>query len=116
MHQGKAAIGVLAAAGLVACWFIAATAWDGWEGRPPLAKVSLELALFGLVSAVVLAVAFSAPRAMAIPAALILLVFGWFGTWAYGFLWVPGFAALLACAFRRPAGHQPSDALLVAKV
>ncbi|MEK6975524.1 MAG: hypothetical protein AABY18_04185 [Candidatus Thermoplasmatota archaeon] len=39
----------------------------------------------------------------AVPLCLALLVYGWFGTWAYGFLWVPGAAALVACCFRRPA-------------
>lgn len=99
MHPGKAAVCLLAAAGLFACWLVAVYAW---EGHPPLARVALELALYGLASSVVLTIAFNAPRLGAVPLAIILLGFGWLGTWAYGFLWVPGFAALLACIFRRP--------------
>lgn len=99
MHPAKTALCLLAVLGLIGCWFVAQFAW---EGHPPLALVGPELAFFGLVSAIVLGLAFNAPRLLAIPAALLLFVYGVFGTWAYGFLWVPGFAALLACVFKRP--------------
>ena len=99
MHWAKEAVCTVAALGLAASGFVAFLAW---EGAPPVGAVTLELAGFGLITAGVLGMAFVAPRPLAIPAAVVLLVFGWFGTWAYGFLWVPGLAALAACFFPRP--------------
>jgi hypothetical protein len=101
MHWARATVCIVAELALVACWFVAWSWSDRWS-RPSMVAVGLELAAFAIVSTIVLAVALTGPRVLAVPAAVILMVYGWFGSWAYGFLWVPGAAALVGCALPRP--------------
>lgn len=98
VQTARTSLALVAAAGVLACWLVA-QAWP--TGRRPEA-VAAELALFTLISAGVLTLAMVSPRPAAVSFSLLLLGYGWLGTWAYGFLWVPGAAAMLACLLPRP--------------
>lgn len=96
------AVVVAAALGVLACLFVVLAWWPEWEDNPGWRAPVVDLGILALAAGACLWLALRGPRLAAVPAALLLLVWGWMGTWLYGFLWVPGAAALLGCLIPRP--------------
>lgn len=104
----RVAVAVLAAVGWLGCLLVAAFRWGDWGSRPGWPGVALDLGSLAVGGTVAVALALRGPRLAAVPVALVVLVWGWLGTWAYGTMWVPGAAALLGCALPRPPS-RPAD-------
>lgn len=100
--RARVAVAVLAALGWLGCLLVAAFLWGDWGSRPGWPGVALDLGSLAVGGTVAVALALRGPRLAAVPVALVALVWGWLGTWAYGTMWVPGAAALLGCALPRP--------------
>lgn len=95
------ALATVAALGIVACGVVA---WLVWDGQVNIGwwKVALDLTLLAGGTLLAFGLAGRAPRWVAVPMAALLLLWGWLGTWAYGFSWVPGAAAMVSCLLPRP--------------
>lgn len=100
--RARQAVVGLAAAGILACLYVALVLWRSWRDNPGWDAIVVDLGLLTLLSAPALWVALRGPRVLGMAAGGALLVWGAMGTWLYGFLWVPGAAALVGCLVPRP--------------
>lgn len=94
-------LATVAALGIVSCGVVA---WLAWDGSVNLAwwKIGLDLGLLAAGTLLAFGLARRAPHWLSVPWAALLLLWGWLGTWAYAFSWVPGACALVAALWPRP--------------